>query len=440
MAASPLPACPPKLESAPCPGKEASSATRSPTGSPAGSSGCPAAGATSPTLARWDRPIGTWLLLLPCWWGQALADALPDPWLMLLFAHRRRGDARCRLHHQRPRRPRLRPAGGAHPQPAAGGRPDRRRARRCCSSRAQCLVGLLVLAALNWHRGPGGDRERAAGRRLPVHEADHLLAAGVSGHHLQLGRAGGLRRGRREPSTARPCCSTPPASSGPWATTRIYAHQDKEDDALIGVRSTALLLGDRDARLAAGLLRRHPGAPAGGRRSPPARAPCSSWRWCRSPGCCCARSRGLRLDDAARLPRALSRQPRCRARRVRGARRSARWADGTMATLGDLSEPGPGAGRRLGRAGHPVRPGDGPASARWRSPASAAAARPCSSPAWCTTSWTAHGLPFLQPVHDGRYLGARLEGEHRADRFPYAPLPRRSRRPSRRAGPRPPNG
>ena len=31
-----------------------------------------------------------------------------------------------------------------------------------------------------------------------------------------------------------------------------------------------------------------------------------------------------------------------------------------------------------------------------------------------------YGLPFLQPVHDGRYLGGRLEGEHRADRFPYA--------------------
>jgi 4-hydroxybenzoate polyprenyltransferase len=25
-------------------------------------------------LARWDRPIGTWLLLLPCWWALALAD------------------------------------------------------------------------------------------------------------------------------------------------------------------------------------------------------------------------------------------------------------------------------------------------------------------------------------------------------------------------------
>ena len=37
-------------------------------------------------LARWDRPIGTWLLLLPCWWGLALADDLPELWLLLLFA------------------------------------------------------------------------------------------------------------------------------------------------------------------------------------------------------------------------------------------------------------------------------------------------------------------------------------------------------------------
>jgi uncharacterized protein len=31
-----------------------------------------------------------------------------------------------------------------------------------------------------------------------------------------------------------------------------------------------------------------------------------------------------------------------------------------------------------------------------------------------------HGLPFLQAVHEDRYLGARLEGESRRDRFPYA--------------------
>jgi uncharacterized protein len=30
-----------------------------------------------------------------------------------------------------------------------------------------------------------------------------------------------------------------------------------------------------------------------------------------------------------------------------------------------------------------------------------------------------HGLPFLQAVHDGRYLGARVVGEQRPDRFPY---------------------
>jgi len=35
-------------------------------------------------LARLDRPIGTWLLLWPCWWAIALASG--DVWLLLLFA------------------------------------------------------------------------------------------------------------------------------------------------------------------------------------------------------------------------------------------------------------------------------------------------------------------------------------------------------------------
>ncbi len=43
-------------------------------------------------LARIDRPIGTWLLLIPCWWGVALATASlpgtswPDAILFVLFA------------------------------------------------------------------------------------------------------------------------------------------------------------------------------------------------------------------------------------------------------------------------------------------------------------------------------------------------------------------
>src|SRR4051812_37305527 len=37
-------------------------------------------------LARWDRPIGTWLLLFPAWWGIALAGPRwPDPVLLILF-------------------------------------------------------------------------------------------------------------------------------------------------------------------------------------------------------------------------------------------------------------------------------------------------------------------------------------------------------------------
>src|SRR5215203_2287417 len=39
-------------------------------------------------LARLDRPIGSWLLLMPCWWSAGLAavhaQAIPDPWHMLL--------------------------------------------------------------------------------------------------------------------------------------------------------------------------------------------------------------------------------------------------------------------------------------------------------------------------------------------------------------------
>lgn len=38
-------------------------------------------------LMRVDKPTGTWLLLLPCWWGVALsASFLPNLWLMFLFA------------------------------------------------------------------------------------------------------------------------------------------------------------------------------------------------------------------------------------------------------------------------------------------------------------------------------------------------------------------
>jgi 4-hydroxybenzoate polyprenyltransferase len=40
-------------------------------------------------LARLDRPIGSWLLLMPCWWSVGLAgmhnDRLPSLWHIVLF-------------------------------------------------------------------------------------------------------------------------------------------------------------------------------------------------------------------------------------------------------------------------------------------------------------------------------------------------------------------
>jgi 4-hydroxybenzoate polyprenyltransferase len=38
-------------------------------------------------LARLDRPIGTWLLLWPCWWSLTMASpGWPEPWLLAAFA------------------------------------------------------------------------------------------------------------------------------------------------------------------------------------------------------------------------------------------------------------------------------------------------------------------------------------------------------------------
>ncbi|HEU0118114.1 MAG TPA: 4-hydroxybenzoate octaprenyltransferase [Alphaproteobacteria bacterium] len=48
---------------------------------------CPAALKPYARLMRLDKPIGTWLLLLPCWWSIALAsDRFPNIGLIILFA------------------------------------------------------------------------------------------------------------------------------------------------------------------------------------------------------------------------------------------------------------------------------------------------------------------------------------------------------------------
>ena len=108
----------------------------------------------------------------------------------------------------------------------------------------------------------------------------------------------------------------------------IYAHQDREDDALIGVKSTARLFGARTGRWLAGFLARRGGAGGAGgarggagrprrwrRRSPASRASRRTSLW---------QLRRLDIDDAGRLPDALPLQPR---RRADPGRRAARGRD-----------------------------------------------------------------------------------------------------------------
>ena len=54
-------------------------------------------------LARFDRPIGAWLLLFPAWWSQALAEvslgrSYPNLWYLAAVLARRLRHARRRLH------------------------------------------------------------------------------------------------------------------------------------------------------------------------------------------------------------------------------------------------------------------------------------------------------------------------------------------------------
>ena len=195
-------------------------------------------------LARWDRPIGTWLLLFPGWWGIALAGpAGPDPVLLLLFgigAVAMRG-AGCTLNDIADReydgkvaRTRLRPLPS-----------NRVSVRQAVAFMiAQLMVGAAVLFSLNracWWLGIG---VLALIGSYPFMKRITYWPQLFLGLNFNWGAllgwaalTGGL--------------AWPPVLlylGGIFWTLgydTIYAHQDKEDDARIGVKSSALALGER---------------------------------------------------------------------------------------------------------------------------------------------------------------------------------------------------
>jgi 4-hydroxybenzoate polyprenyltransferase len=202
---------------------------------------------------RADRPIGTWLLLLPCWWGvgwrrgrsgqRRLAD---DLWIVAgcaIGAFLMRG-AGCTWNDITDRdidgsvartRSRPDPLGAGHGAAGAGWMVAQALVAFTDPALLQPRRHRLGIASLGWWRSipspsasPGGRRSSSASR-----------STGARCWPGRRMRAAGLAAGAAVP--------------GGHRLDAVLRHDlcpsgQAEDDALIGVKSTALLFGDRSRR------------------------------------------------------------------------------------------------------------------------------------------------------------------------------------------------
>jgi 4-hydroxybenzoate polyprenyltransferase len=193
-------------------------------------------------LMRLDRPIGTWLLLFPCWWSIALASpGWPSPILFLLFAVGAvvmRG-AGCTVNdiadHEFDAQV-ARTAG----RPIPSGAVSRFQATLFLGLQLAC--GLLVLLALDPFARLVGGLSLALVFPYPLMKRITYWPQAWLGLTFNWGALLGWAAVRGD-------LGWPPALlyiAGLFWTLgydTIYAHQDKEDDILVGVKSSALALG-----------------------------------------------------------------------------------------------------------------------------------------------------------------------------------------------------
>ncbi len=199
-------------------------------------------------LARFDRPIGSWLLLMPCWWSAALAagiahDLRPLPGTIVLFfigAFVMRGagctwnDITDRHLDARVERTRSRPI--------PSGQVTARQAAAFMV--LQALVGLLVLLRFNTFAIFTGIASLAIVAVYPFMKRITYWPQVVLGLAFSWGALMGFAVILARIDAAALVLY---AGSIAWVIgyDTIYAHQDREDDALIGIKSTALLFGAR---------------------------------------------------------------------------------------------------------------------------------------------------------------------------------------------------
>ncbi|AWN41607.1 4-hydroxybenzoate octaprenyltransferase [Methylobacterium durans] len=205
-------------------------------------------------LARIDRPIGWWLLVLPCWWSAALAATAagrpyPDPWHLVLFligavAMRGAGstyndiadrdlDAQVERTRSRPL-----PSGQVSTKEAA------------VFLVAQALVGLAVLLQFNGTAILVGMASLVPVAIYPFMKRFMSMPQAVLGLAFAWGALMGWVAvfGRLDLPAYLLY-----AGAVAWVIgyDTIYAVQDIEDDEIAGIRSSARLFGAR-LRLAVG--------------------------------------------------------------------------------------------------------------------------------------------------------------------------------------------
>jgi 4-hydroxybenzoate polyprenyltransferase len=198
-------------------------------------------------LARLDRPIGSWLLLMPCWWSVGLAgmhqDRFPSAWHIVLFfvgAFAMRGagctwnDLVDRDLDEKVERTRSRPIPSKQVTVA----------QATLFMLSQALVGLLVLIQFNRFTVITGFASLLVVVIYPFMKRITYWPQIFLGLAFSWGALMGWPAafGRLD---------WPPlilyAGSICWVIgyDTIYAHQDREDDLMVGIKSTALLFGEQ---------------------------------------------------------------------------------------------------------------------------------------------------------------------------------------------------
>jgi 4-hydroxybenzoate polyprenyltransferase len=197
-------------------------------------------------LMRLDRPIGWWLLLLPCWWGLVLAQiaaggGIPNLKYAVLFlvgAIVMRG-AGCTVNDIVDRE--------------IDSAVERTRARPIPSGQvsvmqaiiflcSQLLVGLIILLQFNWLTIETAIASLAIVAIYPFMKRVTYWPQVVLGLAFNWGVLVSWTAVHNSFSYA-PFVLYVGGIAWTLAYDTIYAHQDKEDDILIGVKSTALKFG-----------------------------------------------------------------------------------------------------------------------------------------------------------------------------------------------------